>query len=45
MTTLKQKIEMMDNFKGMKAETIQKIENAKSQSEKIGTRLKKITDK
>lgn len=25
MTTLKQKIEMMDNFKGMKAETLDKI--------------------
>ena len=45
MTTLKQKIEMMDNFKGMKAETLQKIESAKSQEEKIAGRLKKITDK
>ncbi len=31
MTTLKQKIEMMDNFKGMKVETLEKIENAKVQ--------------
>lgn len=31
MTTLKQKIEMMDNFKGMKAETLEKIEVAKGQ--------------
>lgn len=31
MTTLKQKIEMMDNFKGMKADTIEKIEKAKVQ--------------
>ena len=45
MTTLKQKIEMMDNFKGMKAETLHKIENAKSQEEKIVARLRKITDK
>lgn len=45
MTTLKQKIEMMDNFKGMKAETLDKIENAKTQEEKIAARLKKITDK
>lgn len=45
MTTLKQKIEMMDNFKGMKAETLTKIQNAKIQEEKIALRLKKITDK
>ena len=45
MTTLKQKIEMMNNFKTMGAETKQKIEKAEGQDSKIQPRLEVLSKK
>jgi hypothetical protein len=39
MTTMKQKIEMMNNFKSIGSETQAKIDKAKEDQEKIKTRL------
>lgn len=39
MTTLKQKIEMMSNFKKMSDETKDKLQNAEEASQKIEKRL------
>lgn len=39
MTTLKQKIEMMSNFKTMTADTKEKMEKSEVQGEKISSRL------
>lgn len=45
MTTLKQKIEMMDNFKNMRVETEEKLKKSKEVEEKIGLRLGKLEKK
>ena len=45
MTTLKQKIEMMDNFKNMRVDTEEKLKNSKENDEKIGLRLQKLEKK
>ena len=42
MTTLKQKIEMMDNFKNMRVETEDKLKKSKETDEKISLRLQKL---
>jgi len=42
MTTLKQKIEMMDNFKNMRVETEEKLKNSKLVEDKLTHRLGKI---
>jgi len=42
MTTLKQKIEMMDNFKNMRVETEEKLKNSKQVEDKLAHRLGKI---
>lgn len=42
MTTLKQKIEMMDSFKNMREDTEGKLKKANELEEKIDKRLKKI---
>ena len=45
MTTLRQKIEMMDNFKNMRGETEEKLKNAKVVEEKVDARLAKLEKK
>jgi hypothetical protein len=45
MTTLKQKIEMMDNFKNMRVETEEKLKKSHEVEEKIGLRLQKLERK
>lgn len=45
MTTLKQKIEMMDNFKNMRVETEEKLKKSKETDEKITLRLQKLEKK
>lgn len=45
MTTLKQKIEMMDNFKNMRVETEDKLKKSKETDEKISLRLQKLERK
>lgn len=45
MTTLKQKIEMMDNFKNMRVETEEKLKKSKETDEKISLRLQKLEKK
>ena len=45
MTTMKQKIEMMTNFKSIGSETNEKIKKAEDQQEKIGGRLKILEKK
>lgn len=45
MTTLKQKIDMMNNFKTMGAETKEKIEKAEEQGKKIQPRLEILNKK
>ena len=45
MTTLKQKIEMMNNFKNIGTETKEKIEKAEAQDIKIQPRLEILTKK
>ena len=45
MTTLKQKIEMMDNFKNMRSETEGKLKGARELEEKVGSRLGKLERK
>ena len=45
MTTMKQKIEMMDNFKSMRGQTQEKLKNAKVLEEKIDSKLSKLEKK
>lgn len=45
MTTLKQKIEMMDNFKNMRVETEEKLKKSHEVEEKIALRLAKLEKK
>ena len=45
MTTLKQKIEMMNNFKKIGEETKEKLTNAEALKEKIDTRLNILNEK
>lgn len=45
MTTLKQKIEMMDSFKNMRVETEEKLKKSKETDEKITVRLQKLEKK
>jgi hypothetical protein len=45
MTTLKQKIEMMDNFKNMRVETEEKLKKSHEVEEKIALRLQKLEKK
>lgn len=45
MTTLKQKIEMMDNFKNMRLETEEKLKKSREVEDKIALRLQKLERK
>jgi chromosome segregation ATPase len=45
MTTLKQKIDMMGNFRNMRVETEDKLAKSREVEEKLGSKLKRIEEK
>lgn len=45
MTTLKQKIDMMENFKNMRTETEEKLKKSKEFEEKLNLRLETLSKK